>query len=61
VPIDLDPMATFSAIAVSAGFLGGLISYKIPEAILKTRFALFLLLVASYTMFKEIATAASFA
>ncbi len=60
VPIDLGLMATFSAVAVSAGFVGGLISHKIPEGILKTTFAVFLLLVASYMLFKEVATATGF-
>ena len=61
VPIDLGLMATFSAVAVTAGFVGGLITHKIPEASLKTGFAIFLLLVASYMLFREVSTAVGFA
>ena len=53
VPIDLVLMATFSAVAVTAGLAGGLVSHKIPEAGLKTSFAIFLLIVASYMLFQE--------
>ena len=60
VPIDLELMATFSAVAIGAGFIGGLISHKIPAGILKSSFAVFLLLVASYMLFREISAAAAF-
>jgi uncharacterized membrane protein YfcA len=53
-------MAVFSAVAVSAGFVGGLISHRIPAGILKSSFAVFLLLVASYMLFEEISTVAAF-
>ena len=60
VSIDLEMMATFSAVAIAAGFAGGMISHKISEAILKTSFAIFLLVVASYMMLQEITSAAAF-
>jgi uncharacterized protein len=60
VPIDWHLMAVFSAVAITAGFIGGLISHKIPAAILKSSFAVFLLLVASYMLVQEISTAAAF-
>jgi uncharacterized membrane protein YfcA len=60
VPIDWQLMAVFSAVAVSAGFVGGLISHRIPAGILKSSFAVFLLLVASYMLFEEISTVAAF-
>lgn len=55
VAIDLELMATFSAVAAVAGIIGGLMSHKLPEAILKNAFAVFLFLVASYMLYQELA------
>lgn len=60
VPIDYRLMATFSAVAIAGGFVGGLISHRIPAGILKSGFAVFLLVVASYMLFREISMAAPF-
>ncbi len=60
VPIDWPLMAVFSAVAITAGVVGGLISHKIPAAILKSSFAVFLLLVASYMLYREISTVSAF-
>lgn len=57
VAVDLELMAAFSAVAIVAGFIGGLISHRMPEKVLKTGFAVFLFVVASYMLFQEITAA----
>ncbi|MBT4490438.1 MAG: sulfite exporter TauE/SafE family protein [Rhodospirillaceae bacterium] len=57
VPIDLELISAFSVVAIVAGLVGGLLSHKIPETTLRTSFAVFLLIVASYMLFQEITKA----
>ncbi|MCR4378487.1 MAG: sulfite exporter TauE/SafE family protein [Rhodospirillales bacterium] len=53
VEIDYTLMGGFTAVAVVSGIVGGSISTYIPAALLKKGFAVFLVLVATYIVFKE--------
>ncbi len=53
VAIDYTLMGTFTAVAVTAGVVGGYVSTRISAALLKKSFAVFLVLVATYIVFKE--------
>jgi len=53
VAIDYVTMGTFTAIAVASGIVGGHISNRLSARLLKKSFAVFLVLVATYIVFKE--------
>ncbi len=54
VAIDYRMMALFTAIAVSGSIAGSLLSHHLPADLLKKGFGAFLLLVASYILFKSV-------
>jgi len=55
VQIDYTLMATFSVVAVGSGLAGGYVSSRLSAPLLKKSFAVFLVLVATYIVFKEFA------
>ncbi|TCS60683.1 sulfite exporter TauE/SafE family protein [Varunaivibrio sulfuroxidans] len=54
VAMDYTLMGAFAAVAIAGGIVGGVISHRVPPAKLKKTFAVFLLVVASYIVFREI-------
>lgn len=53
VSIDYPMMAAFTAVAVSAGIVGGHVSARLSADVLRKSFAVFLVLVATYMVLKE--------
>lgn len=54
VPVDWPLMAGFTAIAIGGSFLGTGLAHRLPAALLKKGFAVFLVLVASYILVAEL-------
>ena len=54
IEINYTLMATFSSIAIAGSFIGSLISHRLPAAILQLGFGIFLVIVASYILFKNV-------
>lgn len=54
VPIDFPVMGVFTAVAVASSFVGTRIAHRLSQEKLKKGFALFLLVVATYILAKEI-------
>ena len=54
VAIDYPMMAAFTAVAVVGSLFGSQLGHRLPDALLKRGFAVFLLLVASYILLKQV-------
>ena len=54
VVIDYPMMAAFTAVAVVGSLFGSQLGHRLPDALLKRGFAVFLLLVASYILLKQV-------
>jgi uncharacterized membrane protein YfcA len=54
VPVDWAVMASFTAVTVAGSFLGGHFAGRISQATLKKAFAWFLVVVATYILFKSV-------
>ncbi len=55
VPMDFHILGTFTAVAIGGGVVGGFVSHKVPGLILRKGFAAFLIVVATYIVFREFA------
>jgi len=49
VSMDWNILTTFTAVAIVGGVAGGFISHKVPGLMLRKGFAVFLMVVATYT------------
>lgn len=54
VQIDYALMATFTSIAIGGSFIGTRIAHRISNVVLKQSFAIFLVIVATYILFKSV-------
>jgi len=54
VAIDYPMMAIFTAIAIVGSLIGSQLGHRLPDALLKRGFGAFLLIVASYILFKQV-------
>ena len=54
VAIDYPMMAAFTAVAIGGSLLGSQLGHRLPDALLKRGFGMFLLLVASYILLRQV-------
>jgi len=54
VPIDYSMMAAFTAVAIGGSLVGSQLGHRLPDTLLKRGFGVFLLLVASYILFRQV-------
>lgn len=54
VVVDYQMMAVFTAIAIAGSIIGSQLAHRLPADLLKRGFGGFLLLIASYILFKSV-------